>query len=479
MSCSKTTDKCFQSDCGCINRVDTECITYDGESLPNTNIPTGTNFNTFLKSIDTFFGSVINLINSLIIKNIGTGQGVFKQINNIGEREFKSLKSLNTSLQITSTEEEIDFNVSPATTTEKGIIEIATQLEVDTGTDTERAITPATNKQFTETTVINYVSNPLNLPKSSETQLGVIEIATETETNAGTDNERAITPLKLKTYVDNPANIPFATEIQRGISEIATQVEVDTGIDDEKIVTPLKLRNLISDPINLPSATTTEKGIIEIATDIETQTGTDNERAITPANLSSRTATETRTGILEIATQVEANALIVDDKIITPAKLPIASDTQLGLSERATQLEVTTGTDNERFVTPLTLQTKLDSLSLGLQVTSVNINTWSTASAITINHNISSPPITVFLKAVCQIAEGGYVAGETITITTSGHSYEDNGSGDDGGITFTLNGTLTSNMAIGDRVAAMQKTGGNNFFLSSGNWDFIVSFLHT
>lgn len=42
-----------------------------------------------------------------------------------------------------------------------------------------------------------------NAVDSSETVAGIIEIATQAETNAGTDDVRAVTPLKLATYISN------------------------------------------------------------------------------------------------------------------------------------------------------------------------------------------------------------------------------------------------------------------------------------
>jgi hypothetical protein len=42
-----------------------------------------------------------------------------------------------------------------------------------------------------------------NLPDSSETAKGAIEIATQTEVNTGTDDVKAITPLKLNTFINN------------------------------------------------------------------------------------------------------------------------------------------------------------------------------------------------------------------------------------------------------------------------------------
>ncbi len=74
---------------------------------------------------------------------------------------------------------------------------------------------------------------------ASETVSGVAELATQAEVNTGTDDARIVTPLKLATYV--AAQVPAASETASGKAELATQTEVNTGTDDARIVTPLKL----------------------------------------------------------------------------------------------------------------------------------------------------------------------------------------------------------------------------------------------
>ena len=85
-----------------------------------------------------------------------------------------------------------------ASTTAKGAIEIATQGEVDTGTDTVRAVTPDT--------LSNYSGlgggGGWTAVDASETVKGIAELATQAEVNTGTDDTRIVTPLKLKTNVD-------------------------------------------------------------------------------------------------------------------------------------------------------------------------------------------------------------------------------------------------------------------------------------
>ena len=90
-----------------------------------------------------------------------------------------------------------------ASTEVKGVIEIATQAEADAGTDEERAITPKTMKAYVS-------GNAPAPPNASEDARGIIELATQDETNAGTDDERAVTPKKLKAVLtDKTGYVPL------------------------------------------------------------------------------------------------------------------------------------------------------------------------------------------------------------------------------------------------------------------------------
>lgn len=68
--------------------------------------------------------------------------------------------------------------VSAASDTVAGIVELATNAEAQTGTDTARAVTPAALASVTAT----------------ETRAGFVELATTAEAQAGTDTARAVTP---------------------------------------------------------------------------------------------------------------------------------------------------------------------------------------------------------------------------------------------------------------------------------------------
>ena len=104
----------------------------------------------------------------------------------------------------------------------------------------------------------------------------------------------------------DPVAVPGATETQAGLVELATAAEVTTGSNDLTAVTPLKLQQRLS-AVAPPAASETVSGLIELATSAEVTTGTDTQRAVTPAGLAGRfgvvqTFTVTCTGFTTVLT---------------------------------------------------------------------------------------------------------------------------------------------------------------------------------
>ena len=83
----------------------------------------------------------------------------------------------------------------------------------------------------------NWFSLEVNRDQATESILGLVTLATQTEVNTGTNSTDAVTPATLAGRT--------ATETRAGIAEIATQAETDTGTNDTTIVTPLKLKTLL------------------------------------------------------------------------------------------------------------------------------------------------------------------------------------------------------------------------------------------
>lgn len=91
-----------------------------------------------------------------------------------------------------------------ASTTTQGLVELATVTETRTGTDTARAVTPAGLKAVTTDHAEHADPHPQYLTElegddkylvsASTSQRGIVELATIPETQAGTDETRAVTP---------------------------------------------------------------------------------------------------------------------------------------------------------------------------------------------------------------------------------------------------------------------------------------------
>lgn len=191
------------------------------------------------------------------------------------------------------------------------------------------------------------------IPDASETVKGVLELATQAETDAGSNDLTAVTPLKLRntTLTSNqlptvpfskggtglttlgagssfylrtngtatgmewatipPTIIPSATEVVQGAVRYATQAEVNAGTDASSVVRPNTLRTTVFTSAQLPVATDTTKGAIELATQAEVDLGGNSSFAVTPNTL--------RNTVFETS-QIPS----LDTNKITTGTLPIA-----------------------------------------------------------------------------------------------------------------------------------------------------------
>lgn len=181
------------------------------------------------------------------------------------------------------------YDLPAATEGASGLVELATSAEVQLGTDTQRAITPAGLAARTATT----------------TRTGIARLATSAEVIAGVVADAVVT---VATLVDRVASTTLA-----GLVELATDAETQAGTDATRAVTPVGLASR--------TATESRTGLVELATSAEAQAGADTARAVTPSALAAVTATTARRGLVELATTGEAQAGSDATRAVTPAAL--------------------------------------------------------------------------------------------------------------------------------------------------------------
>lgn len=217
---------------------------------------------------------------------------------------------------IYATLEDIRFLISQiphATTTEKGLIELATSPEVATGSDSLRAVTPATLKPIIDNLqqLISNSESALNQPATT-TRMGLVELATLAEVDNKTGKNQVVTVdtldkpaliATLKAFSVNAANT-VKEELFGGLpsATLDTFVEVGDALQQagdavatlfrqiaEKLpaTTFDEFRLVVLDQIKTLKnyATTDKSGLIELATATEVAAGKDSLRAITSAAL--------------------------------------------------------------------------------------------------------------------------------------------------------------------------------------------------
>lgn len=281
------------------------------------------------------------------------GVGVFIQKTGVN-LEFKNINAGSSAITVTDDagNNEIDIDAAAASETQAGVAELATQAETDAGTDDARIVTPlklATTTvagidsdaihdnvagEISALTLVTAVSGDQLLIEdasdsnnkkrvdasdfisvaATESVAGVAEIATQAETDAGTDDSRFVTPLKLTNWSGLPGinwtgawssltsyNVDDAVE-DGGSSYICIQAHTNQqppnatywdllasagSVTDVTATAPITSTGGATPNIAINSATTTTEGSIEIATQAEVDAGTDATRAVTPATLSS------------------------------------------------------------------------------------------------------------------------------------------------------------------------------------------------
>lgn len=251
----------------------------------------------------------------------------YKIFDPTGTQWDPSINNVQSALSLIGSWAMTSHGLPVSSTSTSGILKIASQDQVNAGTDNTTAVTPATlavrmQKPAATTTVagltryatdsealagsvtdaaivpeaLNYV---FNNKAASETASGTIKLTTDSQAKAGTDDTTAATPLRVKQMIAlfSPTQISYqpAANSVLGVVNIATSQQVAAGsLDTGYAISPKALMGT--------KASQSQYGVIRTATNAEVITGSDSTIAVSPASLSNLTATSNRTGLVQIAT---------------------------------------------------------------------------------------------------------------------------------------------------------------------------------
>lgn len=311
--------------------------TYDPTAAPGA---ARTALTTEIKRLSTFGSSVVaddtihvtitdTSADTYTLSEIGlyTNGGVlfafYAQTTPILEKGTEQLVLLSADIVLTSvppgsvTIGDANFQVPPATTTRMGIIEIATDAEVDTGTDTARAVTPAGVKRRIDTrapttrkvTAGNGLTGGGTLAADRTLTLGTPSTLSSATTNAVSAESHThqvtfpvisvagktgtITLTKSDVGLSNLANVLQAPATRKVTAGNGLTGGGDLSADRTLTLgTPGTLSGSTTNAVSTTShthaisaATTSLRGVVELATNAEVLAGTDTDRAVTPASL--------------------------------------------------------------------------------------------------------------------------------------------------------------------------------------------------
>ena len=111
----QTTTPCQTTQCGCQAIISSDCVNDVKSSFECLDIASGQTLTATLEQMDAqicqLFDSVTNYFTLI---NVGTGAGVYKGVNLLGQKELKSLVTASNIITITSSTNEITFSINTA-----------------------------------------------------------------------------------------------------------------------------------------------------------------------------------------------------------------------------------------------------------------------------------------------------------------------------------------------------------------------------
>lgn len=266
-------------------------------------------------------------------------------------------------ITLTGTSSDPVVNVSAATADAPGVMEFADDAEAAGGSVTNRAITPFQLRQYSGEVDAVQVNGAITdggtaavpnigVRNATTTQTGVVELATQAEVDARTaglvvtsdtlpgtivESVSVQAPLRNDGDATDPnLGIDVATNNAEGVVKVATQVEFDAsssehvptaeqvqgaivaagGVGSVTGTTPIQTSGTSSVTVSVLSSSTSQAGVIQIANASDITTGTNTTKAVTPAQLTQETNAITAQTLQTVPTVPTAPAVAIQNAVV-------------------------------------------------------------------------------------------------------------------------------------------------------------------
>ena len=266
-------------------------------------------------------------------------------------------------ITLTGTSSDPVVNVSAATADAPGVMEFADDAEAAGGSVTNRAITPFQLRQYSGEVDAVQVNGAITdggtaavpnigVRNATTTQTGVVELATQAEVDARTaglvvtsdtlpgtivESVSVQAPLRNDGDATDPnLGIDVATNNAEGVVKVATQTEFDAsssehvptaeqvqgaivaagGVGSVTGTTPIQTSGTSSVTVSVLSSSTSQAGVIQIANASDITTGTNTTKAVTPAQLTQETNAITAQTLQTVPTVPTAPAVAIQNAVV-------------------------------------------------------------------------------------------------------------------------------------------------------------------
>lgn len=183
-------------DCSCPVRLNSECVTYNGDNLECSGIETGLDLNQTLQLLDAYICEAISQINNSInLINIGNGLQLYAGIDALGRRKIRTLTSNDDSVVIELSEDgnEIDLSVGSIDSTTYSSLNVGTGAGVYKDT-----VTSGDNKEFNFRTLTSNDDSVAITQGTNEIDLSVENVELEDGATTIVNGDGTDTPYSVE-----------------------------------------------------------------------------------------------------------------------------------------------------------------------------------------------------------------------------------------------------------------------------------------